>query len=236
MRKNSIFLSMIGLSVVLHGLALIGIPGNGFSAQPSVQEIQFVQTLKMIKVGTTPQKIAPGTPIEQKSIEKIVESPPEVPSIEKTEEAVESEETTPREVVPEDGDSEKGDSGHDEEAQEDGEGWATEGAPTGGTMTDREDTEGREYEALLGYVKDFIDKNLVYPPMARRRNMEGVVGVHFEIERDGGLAAVTVDQPSGSSILDNAAVSLVKKMHPPENLTLNRTLALRVNIEYKLTE
>jgi protein TonB len=89
---------------------------------------------------------------------------------------------------------------------------------------------------LLAYIKDFIEKNLVYPTMARRRNVEGVVGVHFEIERSGGLAAVTVERSSGSSILDNAAVSLIKKMQPPEKLTLNRVLALNVNIEYELTE
>jgi TonB family protein len=224
------FLSMIGLSAVLHSLALISVPGNGFRAQPPAQEVQFFQTLKVIKVATTPQKIAPDTPIEKKIIEKIVEPTPEVPSIEKTEEAVETEETDPREVARGDGDTEEGNSGYSEEAQESEEGWETEGVLDGGTMTDR------EYEALLVYIKDFIEKNLVYPSMARRRNVEGIAGVHFEIERNGGLAAITVDQSSGSSILDNAAVSLVKKMHPPKNLTLNRTLALRVNIEYKLTE
>jgi protein TonB len=94
----------------------------------------------------------------------------------------------------------------------------------------------REYEALLAHIKDFIDKNLEYPAMARRRNVEGVVGVRFKLERDGGLAAVAVDHSSGSSILDNAAVSLVKKMRPPGNLTLNRTLTLNVNITYELTD
>jgi protein TonB len=224
MRKNSIFLSMIGLSAALHGLALISVPGDGFRAQPPARELQFVPTLKMIKVGTEPQRAAPSTPIEKKIVEKPTEPTPEIPSI------VETEETASREAVREDGDAEGGDSGHDEGVQEGGEGWATEGVPEGGTMTDR------EYEALLRYIKDFIEKNMVYPPMARRRNVEGVAGVHFEIERGGGITSITVDRSSGSSILDNAAVSLVKKIHPPENLTLNRTLALRVNIEYKLTE
>jgi protein TonB len=220
---------MIGLSAALHGLALISVPGDGFRTQPPAQEVQFIQTLKMIKVGTRPQKAASSRPIEKESVEKIGEPTPEAPSIE---EVAETEETTSREAVREDGDAEEGNSGHDEGVQEGrgGEGWVTEGVPEDGTMTDR------EYEALLGYIKDFIENNLVYPPMARRRNVEGVVGVHFEIERNGGLAAITVDHSSGSSILDNAAVSLVKKIHPPENLTLNRTLALRVNVAYELTE
>jgi TonB family protein len=230
MRKNSLFWGMIGLSAALHGLALIGVPEDGFRTQPLVLKDQFVQTLKMIKIETRLPTNAPDTPQENRAVEKTVEPVPEVPSVEETEEA--KEDTVPREVTRDDGGVEEGGNGYDEEVREgeDGEGRASEGTPEGGTMTDR------EYEALLAYIKDFIDKNLMYPPMARRRNVAGVVGVHFEIDRNGGLAAVTVDHSSGSSILDNAAVSLVKKMHPPENLTLNRTLALRVNIAYELTE
>jgi protein TonB len=93
-----------------------------------------------------------------------------------------------------------------------------------------------EHEALLAYIKEFIDKNLVYPPMARRRNIEGTVGISFEIETNGELVSVSVNHSSGSSILDNAAISLVNKIRPFENITIKRKLALRVNIEYKLTE
>jgi TonB family protein len=220
---------MIGLSAVFHGLALISAPGNGFRTQLPDQEIQFVQNLKMIKVGTAPQKTAPGTPIEKKVVEKIVEHTTEIPSIE---EAVEAEEAAAHEAAPRDGGAEEGDGSHDEEAQKGGggEGWETEGVPEGGTMTDR------EHEALLAYIKDFIEKNLVYPQMARRRNVEGVVGVSFEIERNGGITAITVDRSSGSSILDNAAMSLVNRIRLLENVTVKRKLVLMVNIEYKLTE
>jgi TonB family protein len=78
--------------------------------------------------------------------------------------------------------------------------------------------------------------------MARRRNIEGVVGIHFEIGIDGSLVSVRVDRSSGSSILDNAAVSLIKKIPLRGSAgvigvtAINRTLALSVNIEYKLTE
>jgi TonB family protein len=89
---------------------------------------------------------------------------------------------------------------------------------------------------LLAYIKEFIDDNLVYPPMARRRNIEGIVGISFEIKTNGELVSVSVHDPSGSSILDNAAVSLINKIRPLENMAIKRKLALRVNIEYKLTE
>jgi protein TonB len=210
MRKNSVFWGMIGLSAALHGLALVGVPGDGFRVLPPAQEDRFVQTLKMIKIGARPPTNVPERRQEKKVVEKIVEPVPEVPLIED-----DAEETTPREET---------------RKTEVGEGGTSEAVPESGTMTDR------EYEALLAYIKDFIDKNLAYPTMARRRNVEGVVGVYFEIERNGGLAAVTVDNSSGSSILDNAALSLVKKIRPSENLTIKDKLALRVNIEYKLTE
>jgi TonB family protein len=67
---------------------------------------------------------------------------------------------------------------------------------------------------LLAHIKDFINNNLVYPPMARQRNVEGVVGVYFEIGESGELVSVVVNHSSGSSILDNAAVSLIKKLVP----------------------
>jgi protein TonB len=224
MKKNSVFWSMLGLSAALHGLVLIS-AGNAFRAPPPASEDQFVSTIKIVQVATTPQREAPSIPIEEKTVEKAVEIPPELPA----------QDPIPDEEVREDHETQESESGNNEEALEDDgtqeydDTGNTEGQE-GGTITDR------EYEALLAYIKNFIDKNLVYPPMARRRSVEGVVGVHFEIERNGGLAAITVDHSSGSSILDNAAVSLIKKIPSLENLALNRTLALRVNIAYELTE
>ncbi|MDR0759289.1 MAG: TonB family protein [Treponema sp.] len=226
MKKNKVFWSMLGLSAAIHGLVMIGVSGSGFHTPSSALEDKLVSTLKIIQVATTPQREAPSTPIEKKTIEKPVEIPPKIVPVQ---------DTTPVEEVLEDHETREGES-ENSEAQEgcnntgNNEAAPENGAGNGGTVTDR------EYEALLAYIKEFVDKNLVYPPMARRRNVEGVVGVYFEIEGNGSLAAITVDHSSGSSILDNAAVSLVKKMHPPENLTLNRTLALRINIAYELTE
>jgi TonB family protein len=93
-----------------------------------------------------------------------------------------------------------------------------------------------EYDQLLAYIKDFIGKNLIYPPMARQRNIEGIVGVYFEIENNGEIISVRVSHSSGSSILDNAAVSLVKKLQPLKKLAITKKLDLNVNIDYKLTE
>jgi protein TonB len=231
MKKNRAFWSMIGLSAAFHGFVMIGVSGSGFRSPLPVPEKQIVTTLNMMKVGTTPQKTAPSTPIEERTIEKAVETPQKLPVKEPIpdKEAQENHETQKRdrendeEARESDGTQEYDDTENNEVAPQDEAGESE-------TITER------EYEALLVYIKNFIDKNLTYPPMARRRNIEGVVSVYFEIERNGELVSVSAEGSSGSSILDNAAVSLVKKIPPFENLVLNRTLALNVNITYELTE
>jgi protein TonB len=229
MKKNRMFLSMLGLSAAIHGLVIIS-AGSGFRTPSPVSEKQIITTLSMIKVGTRSQTSAPSTPIEKKTIEKPVEIPPQLPPVQ---------DPAPGEEVQEDHETQERDN-ENNETQEGGE--TREGNNTGNNEEIPQSQAGggtiadREYEALLAYIKEFIDKNLVYPPMARRRNIEGVVGVYFEIKRNGELVSISTGRSSGSSILDNAAVSLIKKIPPLENLTLNRTLALNVNIAYELME
>jgi protein TonB len=210
MKKNSVFWGMLGFSAALHGLVIIG-AGTGFHAPFPISENRFVSTLKMIHVGLSPPANDPEQVQEKEIVEKPAEPRPELPPIQ---------ETANEEMRD---DAQERDSGNDKELQEDG-------TEKGAAFTDR------EYEALLAYIKNFISKNLVYPPMARQRNIQGVVSVYFEMEKNGEFVSVSVSRSSGSSILDNAAVSLIKKIHPLENLALNRTLTLNVNIAYELTE
>jgi protein TonB len=232
MKKNSVFWVMLGLSVALHGLVIMGTERIGFSASSPVQEDKFVSTLKIIQVATTPQREAqstPSVPIEEKAAEKPVEIPPEISVQEPIpdEEVQESNETQEREgenaeTARESNETQEYNTGNNE--GQEGE------AGDKGTLADH------EYNALLAYIKEYIDKNMAYPPMARRRNIEGVVSVYFEIERNGELVSISTSRSSGSSILDNAAVALVKKIPPLENLALDKILALNINITYELTE
>jgi protein TonB len=227
MKKNNVFWGMIGLSAAIHGLVMIGVSERGFHTPSPVSEEQFVATLEIMQVATTPQREAPSTPIEKKTVEKSIETPPEILPVQYPPPGEEAWEVD-REI--QEGESENNEAQEGRNNSGNNEATPESGAVEGGTVTDR------EYEALLACIKEFIDKNLVYPSMARRRNIEGVVAVHFEIERNGGIVSVSAGRSSGSSILDNAAVSLIKKIPPLKNLALNRTLALNVNIEYKLTE
>jgi protein TonB len=221
MKKNSLLLGTLGLSAALHGLALIGAPGGLPRAAAPGTEPQSVSTLKMIKVGARPRQTESVRSVEKtpekRIVEKSVEPPPEIIPVE---------ESAVYEDTQNDGRAE-----YNGEAREGGEdGVNDDSARDNGTITDR------EYAALLAYIKDFISKNLVYPAMAKRRNIEGIVGVYFEIDGNGAISAITVYNSSGSPLLDNAAVTLVRRIQSIKNITVNRELVLKVNIDYKLTE
>jgi protein TonB len=93
-----------------------------------------------------------------------------------------------------------------------------------------------EYNELLAYIKKYIDRNLVYPPIARQRNVEGTAGVSFVIDSAGRVVSITLKHSSGSSILDNAAVSLIKRIGYIKNISIKKDTALNINVDYTLTE
>jgi protein TonB len=236
MKKSNMFFGMISLSAALHGLVIFGVATNGFRASSPVPENRFIPTtIKVTRTETAPQENTPGGPQEERPIEKTIEASPELIPVQEDsiQETDRSEEVWENQGAQESRNARNnGESGEDEGGTENHE-EVWEGANgTGGSGA----TTDNGYEAMLAYIKDFIDKNLVYPPMARRRNIQGVVGVYFEIGESGEFVSVTVNHSSGSSILDNAAVTLIKKISPFKNITIKRKLALTVNIDYKLTE
>jgi protein TonB len=233
MKKSNMFLIMISLSAAFHGLVLFGVARSGFRTSSPVPENRFIPTtIKVAQIETAPQENTPGKPQENSIIEQAIEVPPEPVPVQRADlqETDRSEEVVESRETPRGGD----DAGYTGESRGGGggvgnSGEAGEGRAGSGVVTDR------SREELLAYIKDFIDKNLAYPPMARRRNIQGVVGVYFEIGENGELVSVAVNHSSGSSILDNAAVTLVKKIRPRENIAIKK-LSLSVNIDYKLTK
>jgi protein TonB len=216
MKKNRVFPAMIVLSLALHGFAFFGWAGGNPPAPLPEQEHQPVARLKLTRVAKAPPQSVPA-PVprqEQKVVEKKpLEAPPE-PAPQQEAEAV-AEARGDEHITQETGGAERE------------------------TITGSEygETEGRrEYEELLAYISGLISQNLLYPQMARRRNVEGIVDVQFEIGTDGGLVSVRVNHSSGSSILDRAAVSLIEKICPIKSNAIKRSMALHVNVAYELTE
>lgn len=76
----------------------------------------------------------------------------------------------------------------------------------------------REY-AFARYVEDWVAKvervgNLNYPEGARRQGIYGSLKLTVSIYADGRIEAIEVDRPSGSKILDAAAVRIVELAAP----------------------
>lgn len=66
----------------------------------------------------------------------------------------------------------------------------------------------------FAYIKERIEKEFVYPRIARRRGMEGKVIVSFVICEDGTVHGVKIVESSGRKILDNNAIACVKRAAP----------------------
>jgi protein TonB len=225
MKKNNMFYIMLSISAILHGLILFGAGKNVFRMPFPVSENRYISTLKIIKTNIAPQNSVPDKPPEEKTVENPIEPLPDPNPVQ---------EENPIEPLPVSNavqETEYAENTVAENAENNLEPqYGTETKDEGGMVT------SNEYEELLAYIKEFISNNLTYPSIARQRNIQGIVGVSFDIERSGEIAFITVNHSSGSSILDNAAVSLIKKISPLRNKTIKRKLALNVNIEYKLTE
>jgi len=89
---------------------------------------------------------------------------------------------------------------------------------------------------LLGRIDSLIRVGLTYPPLARDRNIQGEVRVSLLIGTDGGLAGSAVVSGSGSSILDKAAIALVRKIFPLDmDRELTEQISVVVRIVYSLT-
>ncbi|MFQ5680923.1 MAG: TonB family protein [Candidatus Omnitrophota bacterium] len=70
---------------------------------------------------------------------------------------------------------------------------------------------------LVGYIRavqEKIVRAVVYPDLARRENAYGEVGLSLHLLADGRLLNVVVNKSSGSAILDNASVNIVKSQAP----------------------
>jgi protein TonB len=222
MKKNNMLFIMFGFSAALHGLVLFGAARNGFRIPPPVPEDRHISAIKIIKTNISSPKSVPNKPPEEKIVEKPIEPLPVSDPVQ---------EETPIEPLPMSDalqETEYTENTLEENIEETQH--STEMADNGGTVA------GNEQDELLAYIKNFINKNLAYPPMARRRNIQGVVRVSFTFEKNGELVSIEVSRSSGSSILDKAAVSLIKQIHPIESIPIKRKMDLTVNIDYKLTE
>jgi protein TonB len=88
---------------------------------------------------------------------------------------------------------------------------------------------------LYEMIYTLIEKEKQYPPLARRRSIEGQVDIALKISTAGELEDSNMSSSSNSSILDQAAINLVKNIFPL-NINLQSETEITVTIRYSLED
>lgn len=89
-------------------------------------------------------------------------------------------------------------------------------------------------ENFLRDLQETIGRDLIYPPAARNRGVEGRIIMEVWVGRDGSLKAAGIRESSGSSILDRSALRLIRSLFP-RNHDLDREFKITLSIEYRLS-
>lgn len=69
-----------------------------------------------------------------------------------------------------------------------------------------------EFPGGLNKCIEYINKNMIYPEEAIKKNMQGRTILQFIINKDGSVSDIEVARSSGSELLDNEAIRVVKSM------------------------
>ena len=83
-----------------------------------------------------------------------------------------------------------------------------------GTASSHENINMQYLKKNFSYIRDLIQKKIVYPRIARQMGWEGKVKVVFTISSDGRVKDIKIAQTSGIEILDRNALTTVKKASP----------------------
>lgn len=92
---------------------------------------------------------------------------------------------------------------------------------------------GTPSASTLALLNEAIRRDLKYPPQARRRNIEGKVEIDLAVGADGTLAGCVLAAGSGSGILDEAALRLIRGLFPLRGAS-GGAFSTRIAIEYRL--
>lgn len=87
--------------------------------------------------------------------------------------------------------------------------------------------------AALGHIRNMIEKALIYPTVARKLRLEGVVTVFFVLKSDGSVETAKITSSSGSRILDNKAIETILSLSG-DFPALGKPVDLSIPIEFSL--
>ena len=72
----------------------------------------------------------------------------------------------------------------------------------------------RYIKAHFEYIKNTIQKQIIYPIVARKKGWQGRVVISFVVDKDGSIMDINIRESSGFSLLDRSAVKTIKKVAP----------------------
>lgn len=222
-RDNALIWALL-ISIVLHAIATIGIPGISFKKKnkPTELTVELISPKPLpppppvklpdpVKPKVVPQKQPkPAPQPEVKPImtpQPISEPPPVIAAAPKVE-------TQPTFVAPAP--------------------VVTKPEPPK-TIVNQADIDSARNQYGNALSRE-IAKHINYPGVAKMRGWQGVVEIDFQLDGTGKILSQKIHTSSGFSVLDNQALEMVKKSNfplPPEVLKSN-TFNVTVPVSFKL--
>ena len=99
------------------------------------------------------------------------------------------------------------------------------------------ESQAPEYISFLAKVKAMIMRRWVFPPEARQKLQEGRLTIIFTLSQSGDLVRTILEEGSGYTVLDDAALEAVRGARPfprfPEHITLPH-LNIRAHFDYRI--
>lgn len=88
--------------------------------------------------------------------------------------------------------------------------------------------------AALGHIRAMIEKAIIYPTIARKLRLEGIVTVFFILNSDGTVDQLHISTTSGSKILDDKALSTILNLSG-NFPALGKSVELKIPIAFNLS-
>ncbi len=96
----------------------------------------------------------------------------------------------------------------------------------------------REQSDYVRTLMAWLMRHRTYPDAAKKEKAQGIVKVRFSIDRAGNVLSATAVSSSGSAVLDEAAVNVLRLASPvprmPDSMRMSK-LSITLPIEYSLT-
>jgi len=108
------------------------------------------------------------------------------------------------------------------------------GSGRGGSGSDgtASDPAGLYLAEHFAYIKDMIQKNIAYPPRAKKMGWQGTVEVSFIVLESGKTMDIAIAKSSGYGVLDKNVVETIEEVQPFPKPPV--AAKLKIPISYRL--